>query len=187
MKLGKKFIGAGAIAKVSVISLLVITTFIYGIQNGFEPFDTSKLVPTLGGFIAIAPVILFSYVGFEAPNAASDEMFDAKRDTAPAIRRGSITATLAYLLPVLAIILIVPANEVEGLTGFMGAIKEAGPDLSQTIDLLKDRPKDFLVVSGDDEIVMAQIACGMDGVISVAANAFPKPFSDMVEITPLGL
>jgi 4-hydroxy-tetrahydrodipicolinate synthase len=35
-------------------------------------------------------------------------------------------------------------------------------------------------VSGDDEIVMAQIACGMDGVISVAANAFPKPFSDMI-------
>ena len=81
-------------------------------------------MPTLGGFIAIAPVILFSYVGFEAPNAASDEMFDAKRDTAPAIRRGSFIATLAYILPVLAIILIVPADEVEGLTGFMGAINE---------------------------------------------------------------
>ena len=136
LKLGKKFIGAGAIAKVSVISLLVITTFIYGIQNGFEPFDTSKLVPTLGGFIAIAPVILFSYVGFEAPNAASDEMFDAKRDTAPAIRRGSIIATLAYLLPVLAIILIVPANEVEGLTGFMGAIKEVFSVYGGAADIL---------------------------------------------------
>jgi amino acid transporter len=124
LKLGKKFIGAGAIAKISVISLLVITTVIYGIQNGFEPFETSKLMPTLGGFIAIAPVILFSYVGFEAPNAASGEMFDAKRDTAPAIRRGSFIATLAYILPVLAIILIVPADEVEGLTGFMGAINE---------------------------------------------------------------
>jgi len=62
----------------------------------------------------------------------------------------------------------------------IAGIKEAGPDMDQTIAILKDRPSDFLVVSGDDEIVMAQIACGMDGVISVAANAFPKPFSDMI-------
>jgi 4-hydroxy-tetrahydrodipicolinate synthase len=62
----------------------------------------------------------------------------------------------------------------------IAGIKEAGPDMAQTIEILKDRPSDFLVVSGDDEIVMAQIACGMDGVISVAANAFPKPFSDMI-------
>jgi 4-hydroxy-tetrahydrodipicolinate synthase len=68
----------------------------------------------------------------------------------------------------------------------IAGIKEAGPELSQTIDLLKDRPKDFLVVSGDDEMVMAQIACGMDGVISVAANAFPKPFSDMIRYSMAG-
>ncbi len=68
----------------------------------------------------------------------------------------------------------------------IAGIKEAGPEMAQTIELLKDRPKDFLVVSGDDEIVMAQIACGMDGVISVAANAFPKPFSDMVRYSMAG-
>jgi amino acid transporter len=124
LKLGKKFISAGAIAKVLVISSLVITTAIYGVKNGFQPFDFAGLSPTLGGFIAIAPVILFSYVGFEAPNAASAEMFDAKRDTAPAIRRGSVVATLAYILPVLAIILIVPSDQLEGLTGFLGAVKE---------------------------------------------------------------
>ncbi len=65
-------------------------------------------------------------------------------------------------------------------------IKEAGPEMAQTIAILKDRPSDFLVVSGDDEIVMAQIACGMDGVISVAANAFPKPFSDMIRYCMAG-
>ena len=59
-------------------------------------------------------------------------------------------------------------------------------EMAQTIAILKDRPSDFLVVSGDDEIVMAQIACGMDGVISVAANAFPKPFSDMIRYCMAG-
>jgi 4-hydroxy-tetrahydrodipicolinate synthase len=68
----------------------------------------------------------------------------------------------------------------------IGGIKEAGPEMAQTIDILKDRPSDFLVVSGDDEIVIAQIACGMDGVISVAANAFPKPFSDMIRYCMAG-
>ncbi len=68
----------------------------------------------------------------------------------------------------------------------IAGIKEASPELAQTIELLKDRPKDFLVVSGDDEIVIAQIACGMDGVISVAANAFPKPFSDMIRYSMAG-
>jgi len=136
LKLGKKFIGAGAIAKVIVIASLVITTAIYGIKNGFQPFDFSGLTPTLGGFIAIAPVILFSYVGFEAPNAASGEMFDPKKDTAPAIRRGSVIATLAYILPVLAIILIVPSDQVEGLTGFLGAVKEVYSVYGSAADFL---------------------------------------------------
>ena len=68
----------------------------------------------------------------------------------------------------------------------IAGIKEAGPDMAQIIAILKDRPSDFLVVSGDDEIVMAQIACGCDGVISVAANAFPKPFSDMIRFAMAG-
>ena len=68
----------------------------------------------------------------------------------------------------------------------IAGIKEAGPEMAQMIDILKDRPSDFLVVSGDDEIVMAQIACGCDGVISVAANAFPKPFSDMIRFAMAG-
>ena len=68
----------------------------------------------------------------------------------------------------------------------IAGVKEAGPEMAQTIEILRDRPTDFLVVSGDDEIVMAQIACGMDGVISVAANAFPKPFSDMIRYCMAG-
>ena len=55
-----------------------------------------------------------------------------------------------------------------------------GGDFAQCIKILRDAPKDFLIVSGDDALAMAQIACGMQGVISVAANALPKEFSDMV-------
>lgn len=68
------------------------------------------------------------------------------------------------------------ANEVENIAG----IKEAGGDFAQCIKILRDAPEDFLIVSGDDALAMAQIACGMLGVISVAANALPAEFSDLV-------
>lgn len=70
------------------------------------------------------------------------------------------------------------AHEVENIAG----IKEASGDLAQCMQILKDKPGDFLVVSGDDNLALPQMACGMDGVISVAANCFPKNFSEMVRL-----
>ena len=65
------------------------------------------------------------------------------------------------------------------LTNIAG-IKEASGDMLQCMEILRDRPQDFLVVSGDDALALPQLACGMDGVISVAGNCFPKTFSSMV-------
>jgi 4-hydroxy-tetrahydrodipicolinate synthase len=68
------------------------------------------------------------------------------------------------------------AKEVKNIAG----IKEASGDMAQCMEILRDMPEDFLVVSGDDALAFPQIACGMEGVISVAANAYPRVFSDMV-------
>lgn len=68
------------------------------------------------------------------------------------------------------------ANEVENVRG----IKEASGNMVQCMHILRDKPADFFVTSGDDHLTLPLIACGMDGVISVAANCFPKDFSDMV-------
>jgi 4-hydroxy-tetrahydrodipicolinate synthase len=62
----------------------------------------------------------------------------------------------------------------------IAGIKEAGGDMAQCALILRDRPDDFLVVSGDDALAFAQVATGMDGVISVVANSFPSAFSGMV-------
>lgn len=58
--------------------------------------------------------------------------------------------------------------------------KEASGNLEQIMLILRDRPADFLVLSGDDLLTLPTLACGGDGVISVVANAFPKQFSEMV-------
>jgi 4-hydroxy-tetrahydrodipicolinate synthase len=68
------------------------------------------------------------------------------------------------------------AHEISNING----IKEASGNMGQCLQILKDKPKDFMVVSGDDNLTLAQVAVGMDGVISVAANCFPKEFSTMV-------
>ena len=68
----------------------------------------------------------------------------------------------------------------------IGGIKEASGDMAQCMEILRDKPKDFLVVSGDDALAMPQIACGMEGVISVAANSFPRLFSDMIRLSLKG-
>ncbi len=60
------------------------------------------------------------------------------------------------------------------------AIKEASNDIYQVMKIIKGRPKDFLVLSGDDFITLPIIASGGDGVISVIANTLPRPFTDMV-------
>jgi 4-hydroxy-tetrahydrodipicolinate synthase len=68
------------------------------------------------------------------------------------------------------------ANEVENIAG----IKEASGNMIQCMHILRDKPEDFLVTSGDDHTTLPLIACGIDGVISVAANCFPRDFSTLV-------
>jgi 4-hydroxy-tetrahydrodipicolinate synthase len=62
------------------------------------------------------------------------------------------------------------------------AVKEASGNLEQIMAIIKDRPKDFMVISGDDLLTLPIIAAGGHGVISVVANAFPKQFSEMVRL-----
>lgn len=61
-------------------------------------------------------------------------------------------------------------------------IKEASGNLGQCMEIIKNRPQGFLLISGDDALTLPLIALGGDGVISVAANAFPKQFSEMVNL-----
>lgn len=70
------------------------------------------------------------------------------------------------------------ANDFENII----AIKEADTDMNKMIKVLKGRPEGFLVLSADDAHVIPQVAVGADGVISVAANAYPKEFCSMVHL-----
>ncbi len=62
------------------------------------------------------------------------------------------------------------------------AVKEAGNSVHQYLQLLKDKPKDFLVISGDDDLALGVVLAGGAGVISVIGQALPKQFCKMIQL-----
>lgn len=62
------------------------------------------------------------------------------------------------------------------------AIKEASGNLEQVDEIIKNKPHDFDVISGDDSLTFPMVSCGAVGVISVIGNALPKEFSKMIRL-----
>ena len=62
------------------------------------------------------------------------------------------------------------------------AVKEAGNNQAQYYNLLKNKPEDFLIISGDDDLALGVTLAGGSGVISVIGQAFPKEFSSMIQL-----
>ncbi|MBE7661239.1 4-hydroxy-tetrahydrodipicolinate synthase [Tenacibaculum finnmarkense] len=70
------------------------------------------------------------------------------------------------------------ANDFKNIVG----VKEAGNNQQQYLALLKDKPKDFLIISGDDDLALGVVLAGGAGVISVIGQGFPKKFSKMIQL-----
>ncbi|AXB57399.1 4-hydroxy-tetrahydrodipicolinate synthase [Flavobacterium fluviale] len=70
------------------------------------------------------------------------------------------------------------ANDFENVV----AIKEAAGDMAQAMQIIKNAPKDFLVISGDDMLALPIVLAGGAGVISVIGQGFPKEFSEMIRL-----
>jgi 4-hydroxy-tetrahydrodipicolinate synthase len=62
------------------------------------------------------------------------------------------------------------------------AVKEAGNNVAQYLELIKNKPEDFLIISGDDDLALSVTLAGGAGVISVIGQAFPKEFSNMIRL-----
>ena len=74
------------------------------------------------------------------------------------------------------------ANDCENIV----AIKEASGNLEQVDEIIKNKPNDFDVISGDDALTFPMVSCGAVGVISVIGNALPKEFSKMIRLQMRG-
>jgi len=101
-----------------------------------------------------------------------------------AIAKASPLPIILYNVPGRTGINMLPATTLRLANEFTNicAVKEASGNFSQIDDIIKNKPDDFLVISGDDAITFPLITLGAVGVISVIGNAFPREFSRMVRL-----
>ena len=101
-----------------------------------------------------------------------------------AISEASPIPVILYNVPGRTSSNMLPATVIRLANDFTNivAIKEAAGDIVQAMKLIQNKPKDFLVISGDDMITLPMILAGGSGVISVIGEGFPKQFSEMVHL-----
>ncbi|KAF2517971.1 4-hydroxy-tetrahydrodipicolinate synthase [Flavobacterium foetidum] len=101
-----------------------------------------------------------------------------------AIAEASPVPVILYNVPGRTSSNMLPATVVRLANDFKNvvAIKEAAGDMAQAMQIIKNAPKDFLVISGDDMLALPIVLAGGAGVISVIGQGFPKEFSEMIRL-----
>ncbi|MGW0453945.1 APC family permease [Gordonia sputi] len=122
MRRARAVLQLGTYLKLILAAVFLVTTVIYGIQHGFNGIGSVTWSPTLGGFLGLVPLLLFSLVGFEVPSQAGGEMQNPQRDVPRGIAMSGCIGLMVYALPVLALLLVLPSNQITGIGGFMAAL-----------------------------------------------------------------
>jgi len=122
--IGKWIPTIGAWCRIILVFIFLVTTITYGVQYGLNTPAAGEWSPTWASFIALVPLLFFNLVGFEQPSAAGDEMKDPQRDVPLSVLRAMVASILLYGLPILAIVFVLPAEDLEGrgVSSFLDAV-----------------------------------------------------------------
>jgi glutamate:GABA antiporter len=123
LQYGKWVPSAGAWARGAVLVFFEVSVILYAARHGLHGFGGHAFLPTYVIFIAVVPVLFFNFAGMEVPSAAGEEMTNPRRDVPFAIGWSGLATVVAYGIPVLSILLVLPASQVTGLSGFLDAAK----------------------------------------------------------------
>jgi len=124
-QVGKWLPTAGAFARFLLLGLFTISVILYGLQHGAQGLNhIGDYKPSVSGFVLLVGVLLFNYVGFELPSSAGEEMVNPQRDVPFAIARSAIGSVLLYALPVIGILIALPASAISNFSGFVSAIQD---------------------------------------------------------------
>jgi glutamate:GABA antiporter len=120
---GKWIPTLGAWARIALLSFFSLSVVVYAFKHGLHVPSAGKFAPSYTLFIALVPVLFFNFVGFELPNAAGDEMKNPQRDVPFTVLRSAVAAVALYGVPILAILMVLPSDQITGLGGFIDAMK----------------------------------------------------------------
>jgi amino acid transporter len=107
-----------------VLGFFTITVAVYAAKYGVHGIAFHDLKPTSAVFLGLVPYLLFNYVGFELQNAAAEEMVNPQKDVPITVIRSGIFGVLMYAIPILGILLVLPASAISGIGGFIDAIQK---------------------------------------------------------------
>ena len=121
--IGKWIPTLGAWARIGLLGFFSLSVVVYAISNGLHAPAVGDFAPSYTLFIALVPVLFFNFVGFELPNSAGDEMKNPQRDVPFTVLRSAVASVALYGIPILAILMVLPADQITGLGGFIDAMK----------------------------------------------------------------
>src|SRR4051794_15140412 len=123
LRLGKWVPTSGAVIQIALLVFFTVTVAAYGAIHGVHGIEIGGFSPTFPVFIAVAPILLYSFVGIELPTSAAEEMIDPAKDIPIAIGRAGVGQLLMYAIPILAVLLVLPAERITSLHGLIDAMK----------------------------------------------------------------
>ncbi|UKY48905.1 APC family permease [Streptomyces inhibens] len=123
VRVGKWVPIAGAVARIVLLGVFLVSVVVYAGRHGVHALPAGEFAPTYAGFLALVPVLIFNYVGFELPSTAAEEMTNPKRDIPLSILRSGLASLLLYGGPILGILFVLPAERIGSLGGFIDACK----------------------------------------------------------------
>jgi len=123
LQYGKWVPTLGAWARGAVLVFFEVSVVLYAVRHGLHGIGGHAFAPTYAIFIAVVPVLFFNFAGMEVPSAAGEEMTNPRRDVPFSIAWSGLATVLAYGLPVLSIVLVLPSSQITGLSGFLDAAK----------------------------------------------------------------
>jgi amino acid transporter len=123
LRFGKWIPTSGAVGQIALLAFFTVSVVLYGVRHGAHGISIVDLSPSRAVFIAIVPVLLYSFVGVELPSTAAEEMVDPRRDIPVAICRAGVGQALMYGIPILAVLIVLPAGQITSLHGLIDAIQ----------------------------------------------------------------
>jgi amino acid transporter len=157
-----------------LIPFFTVTVVIFGIANGLRGVAFSDFGLSFDGLLATIGIILFAFLGLENVSSASDEMTHAKRDLPYAAFRTSALAMLLYGIPIFTVLLVLPIGQVNGLTGFVDALKSAftvyGGSIAEDGTVTLSGAGSYLGAFAGVLIIIAVFASGVTWLMSTNRN-----------------
>ncbi|NOU61904.1 4-hydroxy-tetrahydrodipicolinate synthase [Marinifilum sp. JC070] len=143
-----------------------------GSNSSLVAVENSKMAESLG---ADAVLVVSPYYNKPTRKGLKDYFSQVAHSVSIPVIMYNVPGRTASNIP--ADLVVELANEIDNIAG----IKEASGNLEQMACILRDKPKEFMVFSGDDALAFPAVCLGADGVISVIANLFPKEFHDLMD------